>query len=239
MIKKMIKNNMKNVGLLVIATGKYKVFLENLIKSADNWFLKNHNVTYFLFVDEKVDIKSERNIVQTIIEHKPWPFPTLLRYKHFTDNSSIFESMDYLYYVDSDMIFENKVDEEIFDDIVCVAHPWFIGNRGTPENDKKSLAYIPDNVNFQYMAGAFFGGTKDCILNMFGFISKQIDIDYSRGVIAKWHDESHSNKFFILYSTKVLPPEYCYNKQSYMCTNNKNWIPRVVQVLKNENEMRS
>ena len=228
-----------NVGLLIIATGKYKLFLENLIKTADEFFLKSQNVTYFLFVDENVDISSNRTIDQIIIEHKPWPFPTLLRYKHFVKNSDRFENLDYIYYVDSDMIFENYVNEEIFEDIVCVAHPWFIGNRGTPENDKKSLAYIPDRVNFQYMAGAFFGGTKDCIMNMFQFISTQIDIDYSRGVIAKWHDESHSNKFFILYSTKVLSPEYCYNKQSPYCTNVKQWIPRVVQVLKNDNEMRS
>lgn len=228
-----------NIGLLVIATGKYKVFLENLIKTADQFFLKGHNVTYYLFVDENIELSSDRNIEQIIIEHKPWPFPTLLRYKHFVDNYNLFEDVDYLYYVDSDMIFENIVSDEIFGDIVCVAHPWFIGNRGTPENDNKSLAYIPDSVNFQYMAGAFFGGTKDCIMNMFQFIAKQIDIDYSRGVIAKWHDESHSNKFFILYSTKVLSPEYCYNKQSPYCTSVTRWIPRVVQVLKNENEMRS
>jgi histo-blood group ABO system transferase len=228
-----------DIGLLIIATGKYKVFLEDLIKSADNFFLKEHNVTYFLFVDELVDINSDRNIEQIIIEHKPWPFPTLLRYKNFINNSDKLKDLDYIYYVDSDMIFENVVGDEIFGDVVCVAHPWFIGNRGTPENDSKSLAYIPDEVNFQYMAGAFFGGTKDCILNMFQFIAKQIDIDYSRGVIAKWHDESHSNKFFIMYSTKVLPPEYCYNKQSQYCTNVKNWVPRVVQVLKNDHEIRS
>lgn len=230
---------MKNVGLLIIATGKYKVFLKNLIESANNFFLKEHNVKYFLFVDEEINLTSDREIEQIIIEHKPWPFPTLLRYKHFVNNSDKFDDLDYLYYVDSDMIFENEVGEEIFDDIVCVAHPWFIGNRGTPENDKKSLAYIPDSVNFQYMAGAFFGGTKDCIMNMFQFISNQIDIDYSRGVIAKWHDESHSNKFFILYSTKVLSPEYCYSRQSPYCASVTKWIPRVVQVFKNENEMRS
>jgi hypothetical protein len=226
------------IGLLIIATGKYKKFLKDLIDTADNFFLIENEVTYLLFVDEFVDIKSNRKIEQVIIDHKPWPYPTLLRYKHFSDNSHLFSDMDYLYYVDSDMIFENKVDEEIFSDIVCVAHPWFIGNRGTPENDSRSLAYIPDSVNFQYMAGAFFGGNKDCILNMFNFISRQIDIDHSRGIIAKWHDESHSNKFFILYKTKVLSPEYCYNKQSPYCTNVKSWIPRIVQVEKNENEIR-
>lgn len=228
-----------NIGLLVIATGKYKVFLKNLISSADKYFLTSHNVKYFLFVDETIDIESKRDVEQILIEHKPWPFPTLLRYKHFVNNSEQFKDLDYLYYVDSDMIFENNVADEIFDDIVCVAHPWFIGNRGTPENDKKSLAYVPDGVNFQYMAGAFFGGTKDCIMNMFSFIANQIDIDYSRGVIAKWHDESHSNKFFILYATKVLPPEYCYNKKSPYCTSVPQWVPKVVQVLKNDSEMRS
>lgn len=229
----------KNIGLLIIATGKYKVFLNDLIESADRCFLNNQNVKYFIFSDETIDIKSNRDIVQIIIEHKPWPYPTLLRYKHFIENSEKFEGLDYIYYVDSDMVFENSVGTEIFGDVVCVAHPWFIGNRGTPEDNPKSLAYIPNQVNFQYMAGAFFGGTKRCILNMFQFISNQIDIDYERGIIAKWHDESHSNKFFILYSTKVLPPEYCYNKQSPYCTSVKHWIPKVVQVLKNENEMRS
>lgn len=228
-----------NIGLLVIATGKYKIFLNNLIKSADKYFLEGHNVTYFIFTDEKQEIITNREIVNSIIEHRPWPYPTLLRYKHFSNNETLFDGIDYLYYVDSDMIFENYVGDEIFEDVVCVAHPWFIGNRGTPEDSNKSLAYIPNQVNFQYMAGAFFGGTKDCMINMFSFISKQIDIDYSRGVIAKWHDESHSNKFFILYSTKVLPPEYCYNKNSPYCTGNKNWIPRIVQVIKNDNEIRS
>lgn len=225
-----------NIGLLVIATGKYKIFLENLIKSADLFFLNEHNVTYYLFVDEIVDIKSNRKIEQIIIEHREWPYPTLLRYKHFSDNNEKLSENDYLYYVDSDMIFENIVGEEIFGDIVSVVHPWFIGNRGTPEDDKKSLAYIPNNVNFQYMAGAFFGGKSECILNMFSFISKQIEIDLSRNVIAKWHDESHSNKFFILYTTKVLSPEYCYNKSS--CSIYKELVPRVVQVFKDENEMR-
>jgi hypothetical protein len=229
---------MHKIGLLIIATGKYKIFLKDLIKTADKHFLNGHDVKYFLFIDEDINIESNRDIDKIYIEHREWPFPTLLRYKHFSNNEDRFHDLDYIYYIDSDMIFENPVGGEILGDVVCVAHPWFIGNRGTPENDSKSLAYIPDNVNFQYMAGAFFGGSKDCITNMFRFIAKQIDIDYNRGIIAKWHDESHSNKFFILYATKVLSSEYCYNKQSPFCINAHSLIPKIVQVFKNENEMR-
>lgn len=227
-----------NVGLLIIATGKYKNFLKNLIESADKYFLISHNVKYFLFVDEKVNLNSNREIEQLLIEHKAWPLSTLFRYQHFVKFSDKLKDLDYIYYIDSDMIFENEVSDEIFDDIVCTMHPWFVENRGTPENDKKSLAYIPNTFNFQYTIGAFFGGMKDCVLNMFHFISNQINIDFSRGIIAKWHDESHSNKFFILYATKILSPEYCYNKQSPDCVNNTHWIPKIVHVWKDENEMR-
>lgn len=228
-----------NIGLLIIATGKYKSFLKELIESADKYFLTSHNVKYFLFVDEKINLTSNREIEYSLIKHEPWPLSTLLRYDHLINYSDKFENLDYLYYIDSDMIFENIVSDEIFDDIVCVTHPWFVGDRGTPENDKRSLAYIADTVNFQYMIGAFFGGVKDCVLNMFQFIKNQINIDYSRGIIAKWHDESHANKFFILYATKVLSPEYCYSKQSPYCINDTKFTPKIVHISKNENEMRT
>jgi hypothetical protein len=78
-----------NIGLLVIATGKYKIFLNNLIKSADKYFLEGHNVTYFIFTDEKQEIITNREIVNSIIEHRPWPYPTLLRYKHFSNNENL------------------------------------------------------------------------------------------------------------------------------------------------------
>jgi hypothetical protein len=73
------------------------------------------------------------------------------------------------------------------------------------------------------------------------FLANQIDIDYNRSkFVARWQDESHANKFYICYATKVLSPEYCYNKHpSLACTKVKGLIPRICIVPKNNNEIRS
>ena len=42
------------VGLLIIATNKYIQFLQPLIESADNHFLKNQEVTYFVFTNKDI-----------------------------------------------------------------------------------------------------------------------------------------------------------------------------------------
>ena len=57
------------VGLLVIATNKYTRFLQPLITSADEHFLKNHEVTYFVFTNKDVELFAERNVVKINVEH--------------------------------------------------------------------------------------------------------------------------------------------------------------------------
>ena len=42
---------MKKIGLILISTNKYKIFVKPLIESARNFFLNNHEVTYYLFTD--------------------------------------------------------------------------------------------------------------------------------------------------------------------------------------------
>ena len=57
---------MKKVGLLVIATNKYTRFLQPLISSADEFFLNDCEVTYFVFTNKDIDIQSSRNLVKII-----------------------------------------------------------------------------------------------------------------------------------------------------------------------------
>ncbi len=234
--------NKKNVALIIIATGQYKQFLKNLITTADKYFLSNHNVIYYLFVDKNIEINySSRQIKQIIIPDEPFPLPTLYRYKYINNNVNVLNAdTDYIYYIDSDMIFENNVGDEIFSDIVCVTHPGYMNTKGVPDKNKSSLAYIPEHIDFEYKQNAFFGGNKDCVLSMCKFLENQIDIDYKRGYIALWWDESHANKFYICYSTKVLSPEYCYNKnKNSACTKIKHFIPRITIVPKNNKKIRN
>ncbi len=126
----------KKIGLLIIATNKYIQFLDKLINSADKYFLTNYDVTYFVFTNKDIDIKSKRNIVKTEVEHKEWPWMTLGRYKIFTENSNILSNMDYLYYCDVDMLFVNNIGDEILSERVATQHP---GYYGTEELQKQII----------------------------------------------------------------------------------------------------
>ena len=205
---------MKNIGLLIIATNKYVCFLQQLLESADNFFLTKQNVTYFIFSDKELSfLNSKRKIITTKVDHKPWPWMTLERYEMFKNNKDILSKMDYLYYCDVDMKFVDFVDDEILDKRVSTQHPYRYGTRGTPETNTNSLACVHPHENMEYFAGGFNGGISDEFLKMSDIISNNIKIDYSKGIIAIWHDESHMNRYFIDNPpTKILDPGYCYGE---------------------------
>lgn len=209
------------IGLLLIATNKYESFLQPLISSADALFFNQNNndiVEYFIFTNHKnLKLKTSRDYHIIDIEHKPWPYPTLYRYKYFTNNQKILLSNDYLYYCDVDMQFVDYVDREILGTLVGTLHPGFMGGRGTPETNPKSLAYIPDSKPLIYCAGGFNGGLTDNFLSMADTISNNIQIDLKNNIIAIWHDESHMNKYYTEHHPeKILSPSYCYPESSYI-----------------------
>jgi len=202
---------MKNVGLLIIATNKYDIFVKPLIESAKKYFLKNQNVTFYIFTDSKnlIDLGDNVKILEKV--HEPWPLVTLHRYKTFVSYKEILKNEDYLFYCDSDMLFVDEVGDEILEDSVSTVHPGFQGSRGTPETNPNSLAYIDPNEKLIYFAGGFNGGSSFNFLNMSEIIDKNIDEDMGNGIIAIWHDESHMNRYFIDNPPKIiLSPSYCY-----------------------------
>jgi histo-blood group ABO system transferase len=202
------------VGLLIIATNKYTQFLQKLITSADQHFLSGEDVTYFVFTNQNdFEIETQRKVVKINIEHKPWPYMTLFRYKIFDSNQEYFDGVDYLYYCDADMLFVGEFGKEIIGDRVATQHPGFYGRRGTPEYRPESLAYINPQEEMQYFAGGFNGGSKAEFLKMAKTLNDNIDIDLSKGIIAIWHDESHMNRYFVNNPpTVILSPSYCYGE---------------------------
>lgn len=227
---------MLNIGLLLIATNRYYEYALDLIQSADTYFLPQHNVSYFLFTNREFPANlTNRKIVCTPIEHKPWPWMTLGRYHIFSQYKQIFKDMNYLFYCDADMRFVGDVGEEILSDLVATQHPGYCGTRGTPETNIASLAYIPPDQPMQYFAGGFNGGSVDHYLSMAQKLSTNIDKDYHNHIIAIWHDESHMNKYFAYNApTKILSPSYCYGENM-----NLPYSAKIIALNKNHQYMRT
>lgn len=206
------------IGLLIIATNKYVNFLSALINSADKYFLKKHEVEYFMFSNTEPDLETHRKKHFLNIIHKPWPFMTLGRYELFSSHSHLLKDVDYLFYCDVDMLFVSEVDTEILGDRVVTLHPGYVNQRGTPETNPNSLAYVAPNEKMQYFAGGFNGGSSDNFLSMSKVLSANIQRDLDRGIIAVWHDESHLNRYMIDNPpTKILDPSYCCPEQWLDC----------------------
>lgn len=229
---------MNRIGLLIIATNKYEIFIEPLLRSVEKYFFKKEPVDIYLFVDKKYHglHLSRLNIVQIPIEHKPFPYATLYRYKYFSTFRQLITSQ-YIFYLDVDMRIVAPIGEEILPtdcSLVGTIHPGFYKGGGSWCVDEKSNAFTPYYDRKKYYAGGFNGGTNEAFLTMSRVLSEAITEDESRGVMAEWHDESFLNKWFNMLKCKELSPSYCY-PESWKLP-----FPKKILALdKNHSEIRS
>jgi histo-blood group ABO system transferase len=230
---------MAKIGLLIIATKKYFEFVQPLITSADEFFLKNHEVVYYVFTDKLENrlgsLVSNRKIEYIETEHKEWPWMTLGRYELFSKHKEKLKSNDYLYYIDADMLIVDTVGDEILGNLVATQHPGYYNRRGTPETRPESTAYVAPFEEMQYFAGGFNGGTAMMYLCMAENNAHWINYDFSRGIIAIWHDESHLNRYLIDNPPdKILSPSYCYGENMIIP-----FSPKIIALNKNHKEYRN
>jgi len=203
------KQETLQIGLLIVATGRYIEFVEPLVKSAEKHFLTNHEVTYFVFTDRQ--IPNLPNIVKIPQERLGWPYDTMMRYEMYYNAKDLLENMDYLFACDADMLFVDTVGEEILGEQVATQHPGFVGKRGTYETRPESTAYISRNEGKYYFAGGFNGGSSQEFLKRSKIMTENIYKDLEKDIVAVWHDESHLNRYFVDNPpTVILTPSYCY-----------------------------
>jgi len=233
------------VGLIMIATGKYDRYLQGMISSADSYFMKDiSDVSYFVFSDKENSLQSSRPINNINIEHRDFPYSTLDRYKHFTINENVFRDMNYLFYVDVDCLFVDKVGEDILGDLVAVRHCGYVHQPGPFENNQSSQAYIPQSSRGLYFGGGMQGGLKEIYLQAAKECYDMTERDLKNGIMPIWHDESIWNKYCsINVPDVILSPSYHY-PQGHINDYKRKWAPltfepKLLLLEKNHQEVRS
>jgi histo-blood group ABO system transferase len=199
---------MAKIALCVIATNAYIDFTWSLLRSADKYFLRGHDVEYHLFTNKRfIGVTDLRQTYNHLIQHEPWPAMTLKRY-HIMSGANL-SGYDYVYYIDADMLFVAPVGDEIFGELVGVQHPGFYRGGGSWETRKESNAYVAPHERFTYIAGGFQGGWQYCTFAK--YMAKMIDQDSKKGITAVHNDESHYNAVFSLFEQRfnLLSPSYC------------------------------
>uniref|UniRef100_A0A2K5K9U0 Alpha 1,3-galactosyltransferase 2 n=1 Tax=Colobus angolensis palliatus TaxID=336983 RepID=A0A2K5K9U0_COLAP len=80
------------------------------------------------------------------------------------------------------------------------------------ERDAHSAAVMAQGEGDFYYHAAVFGGSVAALRDLTAHCARGLAWDRARGLEARWHDESHLNKFFWLHKpAKVLSPEFCWS----------------------------
>lgn len=212
----------KKIGIMYICTGPYYLFWEDFYKSFEKNFLPNFEKIYYVFTDSN-NIYGENfvNVKKYNLDNQPWPLITLLRFSTFLKIEDEIKKCDYLMFSNANMVCDELIEEdeilpraEFNEEIFVTIHPGYYKKniiKYPYDRNVKSLAYIPWNCGKKYVIGAMFGGTSDAFIKMSKILSKRINEDLKKNIIAKWHDESHLNRYIInKKNIRFLLPEYCY-----------------------------
>lgn len=233
----MIQGKEYRIGLCMMATGRYDAFAKEFIASCRKHFFKDHQVTYFVFTDS--DLAFEDDVVVVPQKRLGWPDDTLKRFHTYFAHRELFADLDYIFASDADMLFVADVGEEMLGDRVGTQHPGFVGKRGSYETSPKSTAYVKKSEGKYYFAGGFYGGSREGFIKLLEATIQNIDQDLQRGYVAKWHDESHLNRYFIDNPpTTILSPSYCTPEGCNWYKGERRYPPKLIALDKNHAELR-
>ena len=199
------------MNLVTIATGRYHIFLPNLVISARK-FLPQLNK---IFVLSDVKPPDELQVEWLPWGHFQWPLTTLLRYQAFSiyaKNSELFES-NLVLYTDVDMLFVGDVKIPQVSGLISVEHPGFVGaspEKLPLEKNPSSIFCISPQMGQKYFAGGIQGGEANSFLKASKFLASAINQELSAGRIPVWHDESAWNYYLSRVKPElILSKNYC------------------------------
>lgn len=197
-----------NVALLIVATNKYVQYLPDLIKSVNEYFMIDCNVSIHVFSDCELYFGQDKTY---IVDHKPHPYPTLMRYHFFKRYEAELQGIDYFFYIDADCLIKSSIATDILSERVVVKHCGFLNQRGSYETNPKSTSCVSKNEGINYFGGGFWGFSNDEFWKFINKAVEMLDADFANDIIPEWHDESVLNRYMIdNQPTKILPHSYHY-----------------------------
>lgn len=200
------------IAILYICTGRYNQFFPGFYYSAKSFLLTETEKRFFVWTDDDHLADGLDDVTIIHKECEGFPADSLFRFEMFLQVEEHLKHYDLVYFFNANAEFRSPVNEEILPDDTGLAmgiwggkrehqHPMFYPY----ERNKKSLAYVaPYNPPYTYYMGGLNGGRSKEYLEMIRTLAKNIRIDYEKGIIAKYHDESHINAYMRTHSCKVL-----------------------------------
>ncbi len=212
-----MKNN--KIGILYICTGQYSLFWNDFFLASEKFFFTEPDIEkhYFVFTDD-TSIQSSANVHVYYKKPEGFPADSLKRFELFLSIKDHLLSMDFVFFLNANMRFIQKVGKEILpinyeSGLMGVLHPGYYRSKKDElpyERNPKSQAYIPyiKGIKYHYFMGGFNGGKTEKFIELCEVCQQHIMEDNANNIIAAFHDESHINAYFLQKKIHILQPEY-------------------------------
>ena len=205
-----------NTSIVFIGTGKYVSFFPNYYHAMKTHFLTETDLSFHIFTDQTQYANWPDDCSIHQIEHKKWPFITLLRFKFMNQFMDEIAKSENCVFADADLLWLSKTTEqELFEGkkYFGVHHPgfYFEPHTATFEKNPASLAHVTTKDDLTtYWQGCLWGAKSEEFSKMVSIMERNVDRDLENNVVAIWHDESHLNRYLIdvKYDVNTLHPGY-------------------------------
>ena len=205
------------IAFAFIGTSKYLDFFPKYYESIEEYFVPDAEKTFLVFTDGEIDDAPD-NVKVYHQEHLEWPYITLKRFEIINKARKEIEKNDWFVFLDADTRVVSEITKEDFLYRCCkwsvdevplfgVHHPcdhlkMAPHNKapGAFETNLESEAGISEEELKDgmpmYLQGCFWGGQRLPALTMIDELEARVNRDLEKGIVAKWHDECHINKYF-------------------------------------------
>lgn len=212
-LKNLIHPN--KIAILYLSTGRYIVFWDDFYKSMEKNFLPNYPKHYFIFTDNET-IQFPKNVTKIQIPNLKFPEISLRRWELFLGLSETLKQFKYTYFLNGNAEVIRPVHEEILptpeQELMVAWHPAYYKHRDINkfpyDRNIKSTAYIPYGTGVAYVQGGFNGGLTKAFLKMAEVCMRNTQINKKNGITARWHDESHLNKYILNKKPLIMDSRY-------------------------------
>ncbi|XP_044840511.1 histo-blood group ABO system transferase 1-like [Mauremys mutica] len=213
------------VGVATFAVKKYIRFIEGFLGSANKFFLSGHRVNFYLFTDNPEKVPSiklapeKRLFIIPVQNYSRWQDISMNRMDIISNHirSHWRYEVDYLYSMDIDVQMFEHIGVEIIDTLVGTISSWLYTtprDSNSYERRPESRAAIPRGEGDFYYAASFYGGSVSEVYKLTTACFKGVTEDRANGIEAKWHEESHLNKYLLYHKpTRLLSPEYYWDEE--------------------------
>jgi hypothetical protein len=191
------------VKIFTIATNNYNSFVKPFLESFQKYFLPSFKKEFIIFTDNNLNKDFEDySVTPLYINHEQWPFITLKRYECIDSFRSSIKEDDLCIFADIDLEVINIISEFNVKHFFGVNHPgnYYVDNRQSLETNSLSKAYVDKSTipyDYKYIQGCLWGGLGNEFIYMVNTLKYNTQEDLQNNIVAKWHDESHLNKFYI------------------------------------------